>query len=76
MIRVNMPSLDVVILAACDSEVIGKIFLKSGAKHVICVKDKRYVKDEAAIEFTKTFYERIFQGKSVCESFDMAKEAV
>ena len=76
MIKCNIPDLDVVILAACDSEFIGKIFLKSGAKHVICVKEKRFVKDEAAIEFTKTFYERIFQGKSVCEAFDSAKEAV
>ena len=30
--------LNVVLIAACDSEYIGKVFLKNGAKHVICVK--------------------------------------
>ena len=31
------PSLDVVFVAACHSQVVGKIFLRCGAKHVICV---------------------------------------
>ena len=47
-----MPNLDVVFVAACDSEFVGKIFLKCGAKHVICVKKDHYVLDEAAIVFT------------------------
>ena len=38
LIRKTMPKLDVVFVAACDSEFVGKIFLKCGARHVICVK--------------------------------------
>ena len=38
LIRRTMPRLDVVFVAACDSELVGKIFLKCGARHVICVK--------------------------------------
>ena len=37
IIRQSLPNLDVIFLAACDSEKVGKIFLKCGAKHVICV---------------------------------------
>ena len=63
-------------MAACDSEFVGKIFLKCGAKHVICVKKDKQVLDPAAIVFTETFYQHIFQGKSVCDAFDTAKSAV
>ena len=48
-----MPRLDVVFVAACDSEFVGKIFLKCGARHVICVKTNEYVLDDATIDFTR-----------------------
>ena len=70
-------NLDVVFVAACDSEFVGKIFLRCGAKHVICVKKERFVLDEAAIAFTKIFYEQIIQkGLSICEAFAHAKAVV
>ena len=56
LIRQTMPTLSLVFVAACDSEFVGKIFQKCGARHVICVKQKRHVLDEAAIHFTKRFY--------------------
>ena len=71
-----MPNLDVVFLAACDSEFVGKIFLKCGAKHVICVKKKREVLDDAAIDFTSTFYGKIVNGMAICEAFNAAKRDV
>ena len=72
-----MPNLDVVFLAACDSEFVGKIFLKCGAKHVICVKKKRQVLDDAAIDFTSTFYEKmIVNGMDVCKAFNAAKNDI
>ena len=43
------PDLDVVFVAACNSEFVGKIFLKCGARHVICVKTDQYVLDDATI---------------------------
>ncbi len=59
LIMKTMPALDVVFVAACRSEFVGEIFQKCGAKHVICVKQKEHVLDEAAIYFTKRFYTQI-----------------
>ena len=56
LIEKTSGSLDVVFVAACDSEFVGKIFLRCGAKHVICVKKDRFVLDQAAIAFTEMFY--------------------
>ena len=70
-------ALDVVFVAACDSEFVGKIFLRCGAKHVICVKKDRFVLDKAAIAFTEMFYAQIIQkGLSICEAFAHAKAVV
>ena len=71
-----MPRLDVVFVAACDSEFVGKIFLKCGARHVICVKTGEYVLDDASIEFTQQFYTKILNGTNICEAFEAAKAAV
>ena len=37
LIAQKVPDLDVIFLAACNSEFAGEIFLKCGAKHVICI---------------------------------------
>ena len=68
--------MDVIFLAACNSEFAGKVFLKCDAEHVICIQKNREVLDSAAILFTETFYKHIFKGESVCESFDIAKAGV
>ena len=36
-----LPNLDLVFVAACDSEFVGRIFQKCGAKHVVCVKKQK-----------------------------------
>ena len=65
-----------VFVAACDSEDVGKI-LRLGAKHVICVEKGRFVLDKAAILFTKTFYQLIYQKEEeICTAFDEAKRSV
>ena len=71
-----MPRLDVVFVAACDSEFVGKIFLKCGARHVICVKTNEYVLDDATIDFTKQFYTKILNGDEICNAFESAKATV
>ena len=38
LITKNMPNLYVVFVAACQSEFVGGIFKKCGARHVVCVK--------------------------------------
>ena len=68
--------LDVVFVAACDSQDIGRIFQRNGARHVVCVESNRFVLDEAAILFTKTFYSYLFTGEEICAAFNAAKNAV
>ena len=68
--------LDVVVVAACKSESVGEIFLKCGARHVVCIKTGMNVLDKAAISFTGTFYREIFNGKQVCTAFENAKASV
>ena len=76
LIRQALPDLDVIFLAACNSEFAGRIFLKCGAKHVICIKKDNEVLDKAAIDFTDKFYSHVISGDSVCQAFDKAKAAV
>ena len=66
IIRKSIPNLDVIFLAACNSEFAGRIFLKCGAKHVICIKKDKEVLDKAAIDFTDKFYSYVISGDSVC----------
>ena len=75
-IKQQLPNLDVVFLAACNSEFAGKIFLRSGAKHVVCVKKDKEVLDDLAVEFTELFYKQLFAGESICAAFDRAKAGV
>ena len=65
--------LDFVFVAACKSEQVGKIFLKRGVKHVICVESGKSVKDEAVLDFTNRFYQMIFQGHPICKAYELAR---
>jgi hypothetical protein len=47
--------------------------LGAGMPHVIAVSKRHEVKDQAAVVFTKQFYKNFFQGKSVAQSFELAK---
>ena len=75
-IRTNNHGIELVFVAACDSEVVGQIFQKNNVKHVVCVEKNRYLADTAAIEFTKNFYYRIFQGEEICNAFEGARATV
>ena len=48
--------LELVFVAACQSEFVGELFKEAGAQHVICVDKKRSVLDEVAIDFTLNLY--------------------
>jgi len=55
---------------SCHSEEIGQAFFDAGVKHVICVQKHRKIEDDAAVFFTKKFYENIFvHGFSTCKAF-------
>ena len=44
---------------------------------MICVEKGRFVLDKAAILFTKTFYEQIYQkNEQICTAFDAAQLSV
>lgn len=65
----NVWETELVFLAACDSEFAGKIFLKKGVKHVICIQERKEVLDSAVNTFMNTFYQYVFEGKAICEAF-------
>lgn len=70
-------ALDFVFVASCHSSIVGEVFRKAGAKHVICVDREEKILDEACIKFTESFYRRYFTGQfSVCESFEFAKQYI
>ena len=69
--------IEFVVVASCHSECVGKIFQASGAKHVICIDQKKILQDEAAILFSKTFYSHIFGSSlSICEAFESARNLI
>ena len=76
IVKKAVASLELVFVAACDSEFIGNIFHKSGARHVICVKQGKHVLDEAAIFFTNRLYKKLFNSCKICDAFIEAKEEV
>ena len=64
-------------VASCHSEEAGKIFLEAGVPHVICIDSKQALMDKASIEFSKFFYDEVFdQYSNVCEAFWNAKKKV
>jgi hypothetical protein len=66
----------VVLLMACHSEEIGKVFLKYGVTHVICVKKQNRILDKACEIFSRTFYRFLFDidnSYTPCEAFKLAK---
>ena len=57
------------------SEDTAQLFLKKGAKHVICVKRDQELSDQMACDFAKRFYEQLHTPlQSVCKAFKIAKE--
>lgn len=63
-------------MSACFSKEIGEAFVKAGVPHVVCVKVDSKIQDAAAIAFTRAFYVAFLSGKSVLDSFSIAKEAL
>lgn len=69
--------LQLVFVASCHSESTGQIFKKAGAVHVICIKDKFQILDEACHEFTRIFYRSCINDKmNICDAFNFAKKQI
>lgn len=71
-------NIKVVVVLSCHSELIGNIFFNAGINHVIWIREKEKVADEAWIVFAKAFYKVLFSSnpESVCRAFEAAKAAV
>ncbi|CCI50258.1 unnamed protein product [Albugo candida] len=65
-----------VFLSACSSAPLANALVSCGIPHVIAVRTSQKVEDHAAIEFTRSFYLALATGKSVQNSFTIAREAV
>ena len=69
--------LQFVCVASCHSEQVGRIFLDAGVPHVICIDQTQAIKDKAAIEFSKAFYDEVFDTyKNICDAYSYAKAKV
>jgi len=62
-------------VSACYSLFMGKAFVKSGVKHVVCCEQQE-LRDDAALKFTYIFYLALAEGYSVKSSFEKGKHAV
>ena len=70
-------SLQFVFVASCHSEQVGEIFLKAGIPHVICIDQNQTILDKAAIEFSKFFYDEVFDRyNNICDAYKYAKKKV
>jgi hypothetical protein len=56
---------------------VGKIFLEAGIPHVICIDQNQTILDKAAIEFSKFFYDEVFDCyNNICDAYKYAKKKV
>ncbi|CAG9321183.1 unnamed protein product [Blepharisma stoltei] len=66
----------IVIVSACFSQAIGNVFLEAGIKCVITIHDQCKILDDAAIEFSSSFYRNLLMGRTINDSFLEAKNSV
>ena len=58
-----------VFVNACHSELIGDAFLSSGVPFVVVIQSSEKIEDTAAQEFSVKFYNSLFNGVGVKDSF-------
>eukprot|EP00466_Bigelowiella_natans_P013450 jgi/Bigna1/137400/aug1.39_g12108 len=64
----------IVHLAACHSEIVGKKLTEDGSvSHVMACRGKDELSDHGAPVFAGTFHQRLPQGHSALEAFELAK---
>ena len=65
--------MDLVIVSTCYSEDLGLLFKECGAKNIIYIDKNTQINDRISVLFTKYFYKNLFEGKTIKQSFDNAK---
>ena len=68
--------LKLVFVSACHSAMGGEAFIAAGVAHVVAVRREAQLQDKAACAFADQFYSALFRGRTVRQSFDIAKQAV
>ena len=74
----SLDNCQLVFLAACHSEPVGRLFLEK-VEHVICIDKTREVADVVQLDFAKVIYKALLgkkgcnNQKTVCEAFREAK---
>ncbi|RLN47777.1 hypothetical protein BBJ29_006071 [Phytophthora kernoviae] len=69
-------TLKLVFVSSCDSRDIGEVFVQAGVAHVVCVRSEGKVLDESSAMFSYSFYHAALTGKTVQQSFEIARVRV
>ena len=76
-IKIGGGSLELVFVSACHSRKAGEAFVAAGVKHVVCCQhDDQLIRNDAAIEFEKAFYQDLANGKTISQAFEMGRQKV
>eukprot|EP00494_Astrolonche_serrata_P032240 UN32509 len=62
-----------VFISMCNSENVAKRFVAMGVDHVVAVNVEEGVRDKVAIKFAGQFYTNFFGGKTIKDSFQLAR---
>ena len=68
--------MDLVFVSTCYSQDLAEYFKECGAKNVIYILRETEIIQDIDISFTKYFYKNLFEGKSIKQSFDKAKNEI
>ena len=69
----KISQMDLVIVSTCYSQDLGEYFKKCGAKNIIYIDKNTQIIDRISVLFTKYLYKNLFEGKSIKQSFEDAK---
>jgi protein-arginine kinase activator protein McsA len=76
-IKAGREQLLLVFVSACHSRAAGDAFIEAGVKHVVCCKrDDQLLRNDAAIEFEKAFYQALANGRTLREAFEHGRHKV
>jgi hypothetical protein len=61
---------EAVVIASCNAREMATIFLNAGIPHGVCLHRDATFRDDAVVEFTKSFYRALARMKTFQEAFD------
>lgn len=65
-----------VFVSSCHSEEIGRTFVRSGVKHVVCCEQNSELNDDATSEFIHSFYTALSEGYTLQQAYQKGKDSV